>query len=303
MDMSTQTWGRGLTGNLGKGSWQLPLTQQLSEKSDSQSQPLELRLDRIRRSDQQPIAPRNTLERISANKLTDVELLALLLVAPRMEQGALKIAESVIQFTKGVRGLSDLSLRQLLRIKGLERQGASRIMAALELAERIHGPHPQAQAGEGPRFFAELLRPTISEDTVETMHVFFLNQAMGIIAEKEVFKGGLNRVIVDARVIFRIALELSATQVILCHNHPSGNLKPSEPDCACTSKVIEVGKILEIPLVDHIIISREGYLSMKAEGLMDALGSPDWSWPTVERIIRNARGNRWVSASKPQRTI
>lgn len=105
-------------------------------------------------------------------------------------------------------------------------------------------------------------------DLKEYFFVAFLNRANGVLASAKLSEGGLSGTIVDVREIFAIALKLHASSVILCHNHPSGNLKPSKQDIGLTKKIAEAGKIMDINVLDHLIISSEGYISFLDEGFI-----------------------------------
>ena len=114
----------------------------------------------------------------------------------------------------------------------------------------------------------EILRPHFLDLPHEEFWILILNRSNTVVKKEFISRGGVTGTVVDARIIFKSALENLASAIILCHNHPSGNLKPSEADIKLTKNLAEAGKVLEIPVFDHVIIGESGYFSFADEGIM-----------------------------------
>ena len=156
-----------------------------------------------------------------------------------------------------------------MKIKGIGEAKAITIAAALELGRRRSKTnHYQRPYARSSAELAEYLKNTLKDYQHEVFAVIFLNQANKITHFEVISIGGITHTIVDPRIIFKKALEVKATSLILCHNHPSGNLRPSRADEEITAKLKSAGKLLEIKVVDHMIVSEEGYFSFADEGMI-----------------------------------
>ena len=165
--------------------------------------------------------------------------------------------------------LGRLSVRDLASIKGIGLAKAVRIAAALELGRRRQATASLdkpiiTHSGAVARF----LQARFADLPQEVFAVIFLNQANRIIHFETVSSGGLTGTVADPRIILKKALDEQAVSIILCHNHPSGNLQPSQADRELTAKIREAARLFDIKLLDHIIVSTEGYLSFADEGLL-----------------------------------
>lgn len=114
----------------------------------------------------------------------------------------------------------------------------------------------------------DTIGPVLIDLVHEEFWILLLNRANRIISKEQISKGGTAGTVVDAKIVFRIALEKQASSMILCHNHPSGNLRASQADLALTKKLVEAGKQLDIMVLDHLIVTQSGYLSFADEGMM-----------------------------------
>ncbi|MCJ8497770.1 DNA repair protein RadC [Chryseobacterium salipaludis] len=202
--------------------------------------------------------------------LSDAELLAIILGSGSREQSAVELARELLQSVDyNWHQLSLLQISDLSKFKGVGPAKAVSVAAALEIGRR-------RAAQEVP----ERIQVTCSQDTyrvlaahladlrTEEFWAVFLNQSNKIIYKSRLFSGGINQSVVDIRILFKTALEHLATGLIISHNHPSGNLKPSAEDLKITKQIQEAGKLLNIQLLDHLIITQTAYLSFADEGLL-----------------------------------
>jgi DNA repair protein RadC len=165
--------------------------------------------------------------------------------------------------------LSKLSVKELSKFKGIGEAKAIAIIAALELGRRRKETieeAPQVVKSSKDAFLA--LSSVFSDLPHEEFWVLLLNRANFIMSKQFISKGGQAGTVVDPKIIFKVALEHNAASLIVAHNHPSGNLKPSEADITLTKKLKQAGLMLDLPVYDHLIITDNGFLSMADEGLM-----------------------------------
>jgi len=214
--------------------------------------------------------PREKLREKGVNTLSDSELLAILINHGNKQKTAVDIAKDVLQLGKNNLGeLGKLSVKELMKIKGIGEAKAITIIAALELGRRRQAaaPFDKTQVKDS-KDIAQYFQSLLQDHTQEVFAVVFMNQANKINHVEVVSKGGITATIADPRIILKKALEEDAVSIILCHNHPSGNLKPSSADQLLTKKIKEAAAYFDIKLMDHIIVSNEGYFSFADEGLL-----------------------------------
>ncbi|MDP4130161.1 MAG: DNA repair protein RadC [Bacteroidota bacterium] len=214
--------------------------------------------------------PREKLLSKNAENLTDSELLAILINQGTHEKNAVDLAKELLFSVKNnLNELGKLSIHDLLKIKGIGPVKAVVILAAMELGRRRHtmGALDKPVIRDS-RQVADWLRVTLQDNSREVFAVLFLNQANRVNHFEVVSRGGITGTVADPRVILKKALETHAVNVILCHNHPSGNLRPSKADEDLTYKIREAAKYLDIKVIDHIIVSHEGYFSFADSGMM-----------------------------------
>ena len=217
-----------------------------------------------------PEHPSDRFRLLGAANLTDAELLGILLQNGTPERSAVELGRALLE--KGRNNLQELgrlTIRDLASIKGIGIAKAVRIAAALELGRRRQA----AASLEKPLIthsgaVARFLQARFADLAQEVFAVIFLNQANRIIHFETVSSGGLTGTVADPRVILKKALDEQAVSIILCHNHPSGSLHPSQADRELTNKIREATRFFDIKLLDHIIVSTEGYLSFADEGLL-----------------------------------
>lgn len=214
--------------------------------------------------------PRERMKELGAEKLTNGELLAIIIRTGYHEETALHLAERIISQAGGLRFLPDFTLEELQEIKGIGLAKAVQIKAALELGRRMASTLRPATLSLGsPREVADFLMEEMRYYRKEYFKIILLNTKNQIISVEDVSIGSLNSSIVHPREIFNLPVKKSAAAVILIHNHPSGDPTPSREDLEVTKRLVEAGKILGINVLDHIIVGEGKYLSFKEKGLMD----------------------------------
>lgn len=212
--------------------------------------------------------PREKLFAKGKEALSDSELLAILIQTGSGKKTAVDLAKEILHnCSNNIGELSKQSLETLMKIKGIGKAKAITIMAALELGRRRQATVSlNNNKVKKSNDIAEFLRATFRDHQREIFAVVFLNARNTIIHHEIINTGGITATIVDPRLIFQRALELKAVKIILCHNHPSGNLNPSAQDDYLTDRIANAGKIMDIQVVDHIIVSEEGYYSFADNG-------------------------------------
>lgn len=214
--------------------------------------------------------PREKLIVFGADKLSNSELLAILIHNGTAKKSALDLAREILRLgNDNLNELGKLSLANLMTIKGIGEAKAVTIAAALELGRRRQGGNlVQKNAASSPDEIARFLQEKFKDLTREVFAVLYLNHALKIVGFEVVSEGGITGTVADARVILRKAIEKSAVKIVLCHNHPSGNLKPSQADQLLTDKIKQAAELVDIKVLDHIIVSDEGFYSFAEEGLI-----------------------------------
>jgi DNA repair protein RadC len=216
--------------------------------------------------------PREKLLQRGAHTLSNAELLAILINNGTSSQSALDIARTLLNHAENdILKLSAYSVKELVqkKIAGLGTAKAVTIAAALELGIRRNaaaGGRKEIVNRSGD--IADYLRAAFEYRKQEVFAVVYLNRGNRVVHTEIISEGGLTGTVVDPRIIFKKALENNATALILCHNHPSGNLRPSSADEMITRRIREGALLLDIRVMDHIIVSTEGYFSFADEGLL-----------------------------------
>jgi DNA repair protein RadC len=214
--------------------------------------------------------PREKLLSKNPNALSDSELLAILIRTGAKDKTAVDLARELLLMGKNnLNELGKLTVNDLVKIKGIGQAKAITIAAALELGRRR-----QAMGSLSTRIIkksseiANYLQALLRDHHHEVFAVVFLNRANKINHFEIISQGGITGTVADPRIILKKALEEDAVSIILCHNHPSGNLKPSKADHELTQKIKEASKYFDIKVLDHIIVSEEGYFSFSDEGIL-----------------------------------
>ena len=214
--------------------------------------------------------PREKMMAKGKAALSNAELLAILLRTGDIGTSAVELSRSILDSVdNNLIALSNLTLDDLMQHKGIGEAKAITIMAALELGKRRRGAEANlpTEVKDSKDSFERFL-PYIDDMRQEHFLVLYLNQSNHALKVECISNGGTTNVIADPKLIFKNALNLSATAIILGHNHPSGNPRPSEDDRQLTKKLIAAGKLLDISVIDHIIIGNERYFSFRDHGEM-----------------------------------
>ncbi|MBP6009582.1 MAG: RadC family protein [Bacteroidota bacterium] len=213
--------------------------------------------------------PREKLMQKGRQSLSDAELLAILIGSGTRHESALEIARRILtKVDNNLHALGLMPLNELRSFRGIGDARAIIIQAALELGLRRtrDETRPPQDKIRGAADVAAQFRPLLCDLMHEEFWVLLLNRANTIIGKEQISKGGLTGTVADPRLIFRSAIDRRAAAIVVCHNHPSGNLSPSEQDIRLTKNLVEAGKVLEIPVLDHIIITQHGFYSFADEG-------------------------------------
>ena len=214
--------------------------------------------------------PREKMMAKGKAALSNAELLAILLRTGKEGQSAVDVARSLLDSADNdLITLSNLGLDDLMQHKGIGEAKAITIMAALELGKRRRGAEANLPSEvKDSKDSYERFLPFIDDIRQEHFLVMYLNQSNHALKVECISNGGTTHVIADPKIIFKNALNLNATCIILGHNHPSGNPRPSEDDRQLTKKLVAAGKLLDITVIDHIIIGNERYYSFRDHGEM-----------------------------------
>lgn len=214
--------------------------------------------------------PREKMLVKGVRSLSEAELIAILIGSGNLEESAVEVSRRILaSVNNNLNELGKKTIADLKKFKGIGEVKAITIMAALELGRRRKESEPE----ERPKITtsgdaATIFKPLLSDLPHEEFWVLLLNRNNLVIDKFMVSQGGLAGTIIDVRIILKTALEKLACSMILCHNHPSGNLQPSEADKDITRKIREAGKQMDIPVLDHLIIGNDAYFSFSDEGLM-----------------------------------
>ena len=214
--------------------------------------------------------PREKMMAKGKNALSNAELLAILLRTGDIGTSAVELSRSILDSVDNdLIALSNLTLDDLMQHKGIGEAKAITIMAALELGKRRRGAEANlpTEVKDSKDSFERFL-PYIEDMRQEHFLVLYLNQSNHALKVECLSNGGTTNVIADPKLIFKNALSLGATCLVLGHNHPSGNPRPSEDDRQLTKKLVAAGKLLDITVIDHIIIGNERYYSFRDHGEM-----------------------------------
>lgn len=215
--------------------------------------------------------PRKKLLLKGPPSLSNSELLAILINTGTPNTSALDVAKKLLQSANNdLQKLAGLSVQGMVKqkVKGLGEAKAVLIAAALELGVRRNASDHIRDRITKSNDIANYLRATLEYRKQEVFAVVFLNRGNKITHLEIISEGGMTGTVADPRIILKKALEHDATAIILCHNHPSGNLKPSKSDELLTQKIKQASALLDIHVMDHIIVSNEGYFSFADEGYL-----------------------------------
>lgn len=206
--------------------------------------------------------PRERLEKYGVESLSNAELLAILIRTGCANSSALEVSSSILHDTLELSELKNKTLQELSSIQGVGKAKAMTILAAIELGKRVLNPVRELMKITTPKDVYLLLKDDLVSLKQEVLYVLFLDLKANLISKKEIFVGSLNQSLIHPREVYKYAVKYSAYQIILVHNHPSGDPEPSIHDIQVTKKFIEAGEMLQIKCVDHVIIASKGYRSI-----------------------------------------
>ena len=212
--------------------------------------------------------PREKYAKNGAVALSDAELIAILLRTGNSAESAVDLAKKLLAVSgNSLNNLSDMSLRELSQIKGIGQAKAIALLTAFELGKRIRSEKVEESLQIlNSRDVVNLMQDKIAYLDHEEFWAIYLNQANRILQTCQISKGGISTTGVDTRIVMQEAVLNKATQIILCHNHPSGSVRPSRADIQLTEKLHHAAELMDLLLVDHIIIHKERDYSFAEEG-------------------------------------
>ena len=214
--------------------------------------------------------PREKLILKGTGALSDAELIAILIGSGTARLSAVELSKVILmQVNNNLNDLAKRTVKDLTKIKGIGEAKAITIIAALELGRRRKSQEMEEKPTlSTSRTVFEIIQGDLMDLPHEEFWVLLVNRANKFIKKKKISEGGVTGTIADPKIIFKFALEELATGVIIAHNHPSGNLTPSQKDIDLTKKIKDAGKVLDIQVLDHIIIGGKKYYSFSDEGIL-----------------------------------
>lgn len=213
------------------------------------------------------LRPRERLQKMGSQSLSDAELLAIILGSGSQSESALALATRILLEGEGLVFLANATMEELLMLKGVGVAKATQIKAAVELGKRLAAYRLEGKVSiSSPQDAALILMEDMRFLDREHFKVMLLNTKNHCISIETISIGTLNASLVHPREVFKLAVKKSAASIILAHNHPSGDSKPSKEDIEITKRLIEAGKILGIEVLDHLILGNGNFTSLKERG-------------------------------------
>lgn len=214
--------------------------------------------------------PREKLIQKGSSSLSDAELLAILINSGTKDRSAVDLGRELLGIVNNnLNSLGKLTIADIKKIRGIGTARAVTIAASLELGRRRKMAEvqvvPQIRSSKD---VADIFQPLLSDLVHEEFWILFLNRSNKVINRMKLSQGGISGTVTDVRIVMKKAIEYLASGIIVCHNHPSGNLNPSESDSKITQKIKEAGILMDIQLLDHLIISDKDYYSFADNGLL-----------------------------------
>ncbi|OOG68757.1 DNA repair protein RadC [Algoriphagus sp. A40] len=214
--------------------------------------------------------PREKLLLKGRSALSDAELIAILIGSGTPTVSAVDLSRMILRDVNyDLAALAKMSVKDLMKFKGIGEAKAISIVAAMELGRRRKEQEPQVRFKiSSSRDIYDLMKPELYDEVVEHFYLILLSRSNFVIKKQLVSQGGTAATIVDSKIVFKIALEHMSQSIILVHNHPSGNLSPSEQDRRLTERLVKIGRELDLPVLDHVIFGDRGYFSFADEGIL-----------------------------------
>lgn len=212
--------------------------------------------------------PREKLLLKGKSALSDAELIAILIGSGTASLSAVDLSRSILGSVEhDLALLARLSIQDLKKFKGIGEAKAISIVSALELGRRRKDTEPQKKVKiTSSADIYHLMKPEMLDEQIELFYLILLSRSNQVIKKHLVSQGGTAGTVVDPKVVFKVGLEHLAQSIILVHNHPSGSLTPSEQDKRLTKRLVEIGRALDLPVLDHVIFTDTGYFSFADEG-------------------------------------
>ncbi|MFW6006432.1 MAG: RadC family protein [Bacillota bacterium] len=208
--------------------------------------------------------PREKLIKYGAKRLSNAELLALIIRTGNQKRTAIELAQDILNYFGGLNSLNSISVEEIQKIKGMGPAKSTQVRAVIELSKRLLAADNGSKIViKEPQDVSNVMMPKLRYHKQEIFSLLLLDVKNQVISISEITKGGLTSSIVHPREVFKEAIRRSSAAIILVHNHPSGIPDPSEEDIKITKKLIKSGKIIGIEILDHIIIGDGKYVSMK----------------------------------------
>lgn len=214
--------------------------------------------------------PREKLYNKGTSALSDAELLGILIGSGTRNRSAVDLGRELLAMAgNNLNNLGKMSISDITKIHGIGNARAVTIAAAMELGRRRKlAELPDTVQIKSSRDVFELINPMLADLKHEEFWILFLNRSNRVINRMKLSQGGISGTVTDVRIVMKKAIEFLASGIIVCHNHPSGNLNPSESDSKITQKIREAGNLMDIQLLDHLIISERDYYSFADNGLL-----------------------------------
>ena len=214
--------------------------------------------------------PREKLIQKGTSSLSDAELLGILISSGTKDKSAVDLGRELLSMANNnLNNLGKLAIADLTKLNGIGPARAVTITAALELGRRRKLAEAQDTIQiKCSKDVADIFQPLLSDLVHEEFWILYLNRSNKVISRMKLSQGGVSGTVTDVRIVMKKAVELLASGIILCHNHPSGNLNPSESDTKITHKIKEAGSLMDIQLLDHLIISDKDYYSFADNGMI-----------------------------------
>ena len=215
--------------------------------------------------------PREKLLLKGRPSLSDAELLAILIGSGNREESAVELSKRMLLSAGSLEKLAKYSVSDLRNFKGMGEAKAVSVIAAFELGRRKHCLMADEEESMKIRASADgyrIIRPELDDLIHEEFWVLMLNRANVVTKKEQISRGGMSSTLVDPKIVFKAAVSCGASSIVLCHNHPSGAVKPSENDIRLTKKIKSCADLLDIGLLDHIIVGANTYFSFADDGIL-----------------------------------
>lgn len=212
--------------------------------------------------------PREKMLSKGRDSLSDAELVAILIGSGNRQESAVDLSKRILaSVNNNLNELASLSISDLMKFKGVGEAKAISIITAITLGRRTQLENAMVKPIiNSSKSVFNIMQPIIGNLNHEEFWILFLNNSNKVIHKKQLSKGGITGTLVDVRMLFKKAVELLAVGIVVCHNHPSGKITPSESDKKLTQKIKDAGVVLDVKLLDHLIITEKNYYSFADEG-------------------------------------